>query len=305
MQFGDDWYRGPMPGLGEEFVRLLRYDFFSGGKCGLSSPPVLITGVCQVINGVEIRSQVVADGWFEIAGHGQIQDEQGALVSAWCDMPAVSFQSDNWLVGTRGTDHDVGLDKPFVEMIPGDRGAMPFFGEKPGTREVAVGDLEVLRPRIDQISERFLGHFSSPNDQDHLVVETFEDAAGEVCDGNTRYADTMPVQGSLACDASRRAESRLKKLVSEGSRAANSTCQVVGFFYLCEYLRFPDDHAVEAGGNTEQVAYHVFIFQRNQGGLQLIDGYLMEMSKMRSQRFRAGREVLSFDRSVEFHAITR
>ena len=70
--------------LGHEAARLLFDDPHGGGQFLVAQQAVVLAGRLQIVDRVEIDFRAVADGRIEIAGHGQVENEQRPLPrAAW------------------------------------------------------------------------------------------------------------------------------------------------------------------------------------------------------------------------------
>ncbi len=86
-----------------------------------------------------------------------------------------------------------------MELIPGDRAAVPMRGQFARPLVAAVDDGDLMRSFLAQIAERFRGHFAGA-DHDHvLVVESFENLPAEIGHGHAGYAHPPLVDGRFAC----------------------------------------------------------------------------------------------------------
>ena len=61
--------------------------------------------------------------------------------------------------------------------------------------------------------------------------------------------------------------------------AADLAGQLVGLLHLREDLGFADDHAVEAGGDAEQVPHDVVVFERHQFAADFVDRHVVEIGQ--------------------------
>ena len=60
----------------------------------------------------------------------------------------------------------------------------------------------------------------------------------------------------------------------------------VGLFHLRKNLRFADDHAVEAGGDAEQMANDVFALERHQLAADFFDRHVVKIGQVIGERRR-------------------
>ena len=91
--------------------------------------PIAIAGFAEVVDSVEIHTELLSNGRVEISRHRQIEDEQRPLLPTAGDLLAIIVEADDGAVGPGGAHHHVGLRQFVGERRPGGGHAVPMFGE--------------------------------------------------------------------------------------------------------------------------------------------------------------------------------
>ena len=167
-----------------------------------------------------------------------------------------------------------------VQLVPGRGTPFHSVGERSGPLEIAVEDDDLPCAGVGQVVQRFLGHLAGADHQHALVVEPLEDARGEIGDRHAGDAHAVAMERRFVGDAAGDAEGGLEQAVRHRPGAADFVGQFVGLLHLREDLRFAEDHAVEAGGDAEQVADDVVAFERHEFAADFVDRHVVEVGQI-------------------------
>ena len=162
----------------------------------------------------------------------------------------------------------------------------------------------MFRARVGQILKRFLGHLAGAHNEDALVVETLKNPRREIGDRDAGNTDAVAIERRFTGDAAARADCGLESAVRDGTDAADFVRHFVGLFHLRKNLRFAEDHAVETGGDAEQMANDVFAFERHQLAADFFDRHVVEVGQILGQRRRIEIRFRVRSGRVEFDAVT-
>ena len=98
-----------------------------------------------------------------------------------------------------------------------------------------------------------MGHLPGADEEHPLVVETLEDPAGEVGHGDTGDRKPLAADRRLRGDSLRRSQGRLKHAAGEGAGGLLFLGEGPGLLHLGDDLRLSEHHAVEPGGDAEEM----------------------------------------------------
>ena len=155
------------------------------------------------------------------------------------------------------TQHNVGARQQLIESLPGHRLAAATSGHGHGLFGTAIGDPDTPRLQLPQVTQCQFAHLAGADDEDGLVAEVVEHLL-DVIDGGTgdgrRGRAQMPVSVRT-----RRATCRAwrNSACNSGPTLSCAHGLLVGFFHLPGDLPLADDHAVEAGGDAEQMPHRL------------------------------------------------
>ena len=150
-----------------------------------------------------------------------------------------------------------------------------------GTVEIAIEDDDLPRAGVGEVVQRFLGHLAGADHEHALVVEPLEDARRRNR-RSPRWGCSRDGGAASVSLATRRATrmADLEEAVRHGAGAADLPGQLVGLFHLRKDLRFAEDHAVEAGGDAEQVADDLLAFERHEFAADFLDRHVVEVGQV-------------------------
>ncbi len=146
-----------------------------------------------------------------------------------------------------------------------------------------------MRTFILQIAERFFAHLAGADHQHLLVVEALEDLGGEVAHRDAGNAHAALVQRGFGGHALGHAHGGLKNAVRQRAGTVAALGHFVGLFDLGEDLRLAHDHAVEAGGDHEQVPHGILAGALEQVVEDLVDRQAVKVGHELRDLFVAGR----------------
>lgn len=161
--------------------------------------------------------------------------------------------------GAGGADDQIRGGKGRVQFPPGAGPPVPMCGQLAGALETAVDNGYQLCPFVPKVTQRLLRHFAGADDERLLVVEAFEDSAGEVGHCHAGNAHSALVDGGFGGYAAGDADGRLESLVQERPGCLALRGRLIGLLHLGEDLRFAQHHAVQAGCHAEQVPHRRFV----------------------------------------------
>ncbi len=180
---------------------------------------------------------------------------------------------------------------------------MPMFGQLERPIVVAVENHQSAGSGIGEILERFLGHLSGADHEHAFVVELLEDPRGEIGDRHAGNAHAVAVERGVAGDAAGDPQRGLKQMVHQRPGAADPPGELVGLLHLAEDLGFAEDHAVEAGGDGEQMSHDLGIFEGDEIAADVVDRHVVEIGQVGERRFDAGGGIVGVGGGVELDTI--
>lgn len=201
---------------------------------------------------VEVHFVDVADGGVDVAGDGEVDHEEGAVFAGapdGLDMRGV----DDAAGGAGGGDDDVHFGEGLFPVVEFDGGTVEFFGEFFGAVEGAVRDDDGLSASGFEGLGGGAGHLPCPKDHDFGVVELAKDFLGEI-DGDGADGGLAALDVGAVADAFADAEGLLEEFVEDAGGGAGLVGGLVGFFNLAKDFGFTEDHGVDAGDDTAEVA---------------------------------------------------
>ena len=117
--------------------------------------------------------------------------------------------------------------------------------------------------QLTQMPQRQLAHFAGADDEDGLVAEVVEDLL-DVIDGGAGDGHMAMRDAGLGADAAGDLAGVAKQRVQQRADAVVAHGLLVGLLDLAGDLAFADDHAVETGGDAEQVPHSLGLMKHVQ-----------------------------------------
>src|SRR5439155_5002538 len=127
----------------------------------------------EVVDVIQHHLLQLTDPGVEVAGNGDVNDQQGAVAARPLDA-GEAVEGHDRLVGGGGADDDVGLDQGVVEPVEGDDAADPLVGDGAGPHDVAIGDKDCTGTQGPEVLNGKLHHLVGADEHDVLI--------GKVCD---------------------------------------------------------------------------------------------------------------------------
>ena len=128
----------------------------------------------------------------------------------------------------------------------------------------AVDNHDLPRSLVAEVADRLFRHLARSDHQRRLVVEGLEDLPSEISHGHAGNAHAPLVDGCLDGNPPGDLDRRLEDGMGQRARPLLVRGGLISLLDLRENLRFADHHAVEAGGDGEQVANGVGVFVAEQ-----------------------------------------
>ncbi len=145
-------------------------EFFGGGDFGGAFVAIAGGDVLEVIDVVEVDVVEFADGGFDIAGDGQVDDDSGAIAAGFEEGFEMG-DGEEGDGGAGGGEDDVGGGEEGVEGINRGGGGVKLGGHGLGAIERAVGDEDALGSEALEVFEHEAGHLSGADAEDGFVME--------------------------------------------------------------------------------------------------------------------------------------
>ena len=98
-----------------------------------------------------------------------------------------------------------------------------------------------------------MGHLPGADKEHPLVVESLEDPAGKVGHGDTGDREPLAADRGFSGNALRRPQGRLEHAAGEGAGGLLFLGEGPGLLHLGDDLRLSEHHAVEPGGDAEEM----------------------------------------------------
>src|SRR5207245_1271320 len=99
-----------------------------------------------------------------------IQNDQRRTAAASTDL-FVPRQRYDRLRRTGSAKHNVGGRECIIEALPGDDPSAAAFRDFRRLFRAPIGDANLARPELFQMTKRELAHFAGTNDEDGLIVK--------------------------------------------------------------------------------------------------------------------------------------
>ena len=140
-------------------------------------------------------------------------------------------------------------------------------GQGLGTRRTAIEDHDPAGALVAQVTQCLFAHFAGTQQQHMLVMKRLEELLGEVRDGHARDADPPPVDVGFRSHALGHAIGCLEGEVNHRAGHLLFLRHGERLFHLRQDLCFAHHHAVEAGGDREQMPrrFHVGVLEHVAG----------------------------------------
>lgn len=173
-----------------------------GGFGFLRAAGLILRGyLLEVVDVVNEAAFHLVDGGIDVAGNGDIDEEDGAVAAALDEVRGLGAGEDvlaGLCSGAGGGDDDVGAVGFGVEVVErddagGDVGRAQGVGDFLRASLGAVGDEQRGGALLDEVTGGEVGHFAGADDQDGFAGERAEDFTREVDrdrgDGDRRAAN--------------------------------------------------------------------------------------------------------------------
>ncbi len=157
-----------------------------------------------------------------------------------------------------GGNDNVGFTGGVMKLVEGNDAAIERLGEGARAFEGAVGDEDGACTLLDEVARGELAHFACADEEDGAAVERTKDFAGKF-DGDGGDGDRVGADFGFSADLLGRGEGALEKVFKLAADGARGASDGEGFLDLAENLRFADDHRVQAGGDTKEMADGVLV----------------------------------------------
>ena len=219
---------------------------------GLAAAFEVLSGeALEVVDVVEVDVDEFADGGFDVARDGEIDQEHGAA-AAFGEGAGHGRDAEDRVGGVGGADDDVGPAEVVVEEVDLNGFAVVAIGEGAAAFEGTVEDQDVSDTAGDEVLEGEFAGLAGADDHDGFGGQVAEDFFGEF-DGDGADGDPSAADVGLAVDALGDGECLLEERVEQRPGGGGFGGGEVGLLDLSEDFGFADDHGVEAGGDGEEV----------------------------------------------------
>ena len=153
------------------------------------------------------------------------------------------------------------------------------------------------------MDNRQLGHLAGADHQDALFLQAREDPRGEV-HGHRGDADSPLADFGRLVDALGCAEGPVKQAVEVLARGLGLDGPDKGRLDLPDDLRLAEDHAVQAGGDLEQVARRLLSLEPVSQRSEFLDAHVVKLGQCRDEVIGRRRPV-GRSPAIDLHAVAR
>ncbi len=224
---------------------LLAYDGFGGFGFAAAHGLILSGDLLEIVDIVDEAAFDVVDSGGDIAGDGDVDEEDGAVFAALKESAGVVSLDDLGLPHRGGTcagDDDVGAVGLLVELVErnhacGDRRGAERVGDLLGAVFGAVADEQRGAALLDEVAGGEVGHLARADEQDGLGVQRAEDLPGEL-GGDRGDGDGGAADLGFGADLFGNGEGTLKKGVERRLDGADFPADGPGLLDLAEDLGF-------------------------------------------------------------------
>lgn len=245
---------------GDDFALLeaarKQFDFgfdeaFGLGGFALAGLEVVAQDLLHVVDVVEEGVFDLVDGGFDVAGDGQVDEEEGAT-TAGAHGAGHGVVVEDVAGGVCGGDDDIDIHQKILEAFEGAGLAAELCGERFGFGGGAVDDEEVGDALAVEVAGSQGAHFASADEEGAFSGEFAEDLAGQF-DGQIGHADGVFADASFGADALGDTKGFVHDAVEEAANGLGVNGGLVGLFHLASDLGFANDHRVKAGDDAEDM----------------------------------------------------
>src|SRR6516165_4171308 len=150
--------------------------------------------------------------------------------------------------------------------------------------------------------ERQLSDFAGADHKDRFVTEMVEDLA-DILDSSARNGDVALAEAGLTADPARHARCSLEQRVEKRPHGRSGLREFIRPFDLSGYLRFADDHAVQARDYAKQMANGLRIMKLVKMTCQYRPIQMVAFGEEFRHQFRVRRVDRAGSRQVQFDAV--
>ncbi len=214
----------------------------------------------EVVHGVEVDVLERLHLGLDVARHGQIDHEHGA-VAAFFERALDGAQADDGQAAGRAADHGIELVQAVGQVGQPHDLAAEAGGKLFTALQRAVGDGEALGVLRREVGGGEFDHLARAHEKDADLRQVFEQLPGQA-HGGGGHADAVGADLGAGTHFLGDGEAALEELVERGAERAGRLCRAHGVLHLAEDLGLAQHHGIEPAGHAERMARHEAFLER-------------------------------------------
>ena len=205
----------------------------------------------EVVEVVEVETVEWVYGGVDIAGHGEVEEEEG-FAGAFAEGLLDGLIGEDVTRCSGGADDDIKAVELSGEVFEIDRSTAELTGEFLSVFEGSAADRNIGDPATGKCLRGGGADFAGAEEEYAALIEVPEDAVGEI-GGDVTDADMAAIDAGLTACGFGGLETFFKEAAEDGADGLGGFGAGVSVFDLSEDFGFAHNLGVESGGDFAEV----------------------------------------------------